>query len=136
VNSECGIREQCIEALVRHARDAAPDECCGLLLGRSNQIDRAIRARNAAADPARRFLIDPEDHFAARRLARQSAVDLVGFYHSHPTSPAEPSPRDLDEFTYTGSLYLIVSLRVETAEIGLFRLVTGTFQRVPFARVA
>ncbi len=51
------------DAVVAHAREAAPDECCGLLLGRDGEIVDAIRARNIAADPATRFLIDPADHF-------------------------------------------------------------------------
>ena len=58
------------DAVVAHAREAAPDECCGLLLGRKDAIVEAIRARNIAADPATRFVIDPADHFGAIRTAR------------------------------------------------------------------
>jgi proteasome lid subunit RPN8/RPN11 len=134
--SGLAIQATCLSLIVRHAREAAPDECCGLLLGRSDEVRQAVRARNLAADAATRFLIDPADHFAARRVARQSGLDLVGFYHSHPRSPAEPSQRDRDEFTYNSSLYLIVSLRLEPAAIGLFRFETGNFRRVPFVTVA
>ena len=95
-----------------------------------------MRARNAADDRARRFLIDPADHFAARRIARERGLEVVGFYHSHPASPAEPSPRDLAEFSYPDHLYLIVSLRAEPVEIGLFRFERGSFQRVSFDTVA
>lgn len=130
------IRAKCLEELVGHARDTLPHECCGLLLGRGDHVGAVFRARNIAAEPAKRFLIDPQDHFAARRAARQTGLDLVGFYHSHPRSTAEPSPRDLDEFTYTGSLYLIVGLRAEPAEIGVFRHDIGNFRRVAFVRVA
>jgi proteasome lid subunit RPN8/RPN11 len=125
-----------LDAIVRHARESAPEECCGLLLGRGDAIVEAIRARNVADDPATRFLIDPADHFAARRIARERGLEVVGFYHSHPSSPPEPSARDVAEFSYAGHLYAIVSLRGEPAEVGLFRLIDGNFQPVSFVTVA
>ncbi len=121
---------------VAHAREASPDECCGLLLGRGGEIVEAVRARNVADDPATRFLIDPADHFAALRTARERGLEVVGFYHSHPASPADPSERDRAEFSYAGHLYAIVSLRVEPAEVRLFRFEAGNFQRVSFVTVA
>lgn len=120
---------------VAHAREAAPDECCGILLGRGDDIVEAFRARNIADDPATRFLIDPADHFAALRAARARGLEVVGFYHSHPASPAEPSARDVAEFAYPGHLYLIVSLQSEPADVGLFRFDAGDFQRVSFVTV-
>jgi proteasome lid subunit RPN8/RPN11 len=121
---------------VAHAREASPDECCGLLLGRGEEIVEAVRARNVADDPATRFLIDPADHFAALRTARERGLQVVGFYHSHPTSRADPSERDRSEFSYAGHLYAIVSLRAEPAEVRLFRFDAGNFQRVSFVTVA
>ena len=120
------------DAVVAHARGCAPDECCGVLLGMGEEIVEAVRARNIADEPATRFLIDPEDHFAGRRAARERGLEVVGFYHSHPGSPPEPSERDIAEFSYPGHLYLIVSLSSEPAEISLFRFDHGRFQRVSF----
>jgi len=120
---------------VHHAHEAAPDECCGLLLGRHDEVVEAFRARNIADQPASRFLIDPQDHITGRREARARGLDVVGFYHSHPRSVTEPSVRDLDEFTYPGHLYAIVSLLVEPAEVSLFRFDAGNFQRVSFVTV-
>jgi proteasome lid subunit RPN8/RPN11 len=121
--------------IAAHAREAAPAECCGLLLGRGDEIVEATRARNVAADPATRFLIDPADHFAAMRSAREHGLEVVGFYHSHPVSPPEPSARDVAEFSYPRHLYAIVSLRSDPVEIRLFRMVDGNFQPVSFLTV-
>jgi desampylase len=128
----CGVRiaECAWRAVVDHARDAAPHECCGLLLGRGDEIVEAVRARNLADDPATRFLIDPEDHINARRAARARGLDVVGFYHSHPRSAAEPSERDFAEFGYPDQLYLIVSLDKEPPEVALFKLDDGQFQAI------
>jgi len=103
------------------------------LLGRGGEIVEGIRARNIADDPATRFLIDPRDHIDGIRVARAKGLEVVGFYHSHPRSPAEPSARDLAEFSDPGSLYLIVSLRAEPAEVALFRVERGNFHRVAFS---
>ncbi|HEV8211815.1 MAG TPA: M67 family metallopeptidase, partial [Vicinamibacterales bacterium] len=110
-------------------------ECCGLLLGRGDEIVEARPARTIADQPASRFLIDPHDHIEGRREARTRGLEVVGFYHSHPRSSSEPSPRDLDEFSYPGHLYAIVSLRGEPAEVRLFRFEAGNFQRVAFVTV-
>jgi desampylase len=123
------------DAVVAHAREAVPNECCGLLLGRGDEIVEAVRARNIAIDPAARFLIEPKDHFDGMRAARQRGLEVVGFYHSHPRSPAEPSARDLAELSYPDHLYVIVSLYAEPVEVGLFRFARGTFQRLSLIMV-
>ncbi len=128
--ADCGLR-----TIAAHAREAAPDECCGVLLGHGDEIVDAVRARNIAHDPATRFRIDPADHFAARRHARERGLEVVGFYHSHPSSPPQPSARDAAEFFYPGHLYAIVSLRREPAEVGLFRFIDGNFQPVSLVTV-
>jgi proteasome lid subunit RPN8/RPN11 len=127
---------ECVAECVAHAREAAPLECCGLLLGRGDEIVEAARARNIADDPATRFLIDPADHFAALRAARERGLEVVGFYHSHPASPAEPSVRDIAEFGYPGHCYLIVSLQSEPADVRLYRFDEGNFRRLSFVTVA
>ena len=124
-----------LDAIVAHARAVAPDECCGLLLGRDHEIVDAVAVRNIANPPTSRFLVDPEDHIRERREARARGLDVVGFYHSHPASPPEPSPRDIAEFTYPGHLYAIVSLQSNPAEVRLFRFAERNFQRLSFVTV-
>ena len=102
---------------------------------RADRIVEAVRARNVAGEPRSRFVIDPADHFAGLRVARARGLEVVGFYHSHPASPPEPSARDIAEFSYPGHLYAIVSLVAEPAEVRLFRFDQGNFQRVSFVTV-
>jgi proteasome lid subunit RPN8/RPN11 len=79
-----------------------------------------VPARNLAESPTR-FLIDPSDHIAAIRRARRRGRQVVGFYHSHPTSAAFPSETDRREANYPDHLYLIVGLAAEPPEFRLFR---------------
>ena len=124
-----------VAAMVAHARDAAPEECCGLLLGRSDEILEAVRARNVAASPTTRFVIDPKDHFDARREGRTRGLELLGFYHSHPRTGAAPSETDLAEATYPGHLYVIIGLSANPPEVRVFGFDHGNFHERPLVTV-
>jgi proteasome lid subunit RPN8/RPN11 len=121
------IRHPLLEQLLAHARGEAPLECCGLLLGGPGQIEAAFPARNLLASPTR-FRVDPRDHFAALRAARGLGLVVVGSYHSHPASPAVPSPRDIAEAADDEMLHIIVSLRDD--DIRAYRLQGGNFRPV------
>jgi proteasome lid subunit RPN8/RPN11 len=128
--SGVGLGRAAHDDIIAHARETAPAECCGLLIGSKGAgqvIVESARARNIAADP-NRFEIHPEDHLRVRREARQRGLEVLGFYHSHPHSPATPSPTDLAEASYPGLLYLIVSLNAEPPEVRLYRLEATVFQ--------
>jgi len=129
------VMRSTIDEMVRHAREAAPAECCGLLLGHGDAIVEAVRTRNIAETPTR-FLIDPKDHIDRRRDARQRGLDVIGFYHSHPQSPALPSETDRAEATYPNHLYFIVGLAAGEPDVRLFRLDSRNFLPVPFVTVA
>ena len=115
--------------VVAHAREEAPRECCGMLIGRSDAIVGAVRALNLSESPSR-FLINPQDHIRARRDARAAGLDVVGFYHSHPRSEPMPSATDLAEASYPGYLYLIVGLVGGDADVRLYRFRGNTFERM------
>jgi proteasome lid subunit RPN8/RPN11 len=124
-----------LAAVVAHARAEAPRECCGFLLGTASHVRDAVAARNIAAPATTRFLVDPQDHFDTIRIARRRGFEILGFYHSHPHTPAAPSETDRAEANYPEHLYLIVSLAGGPAPARLFRLVGGNFTEVQFVTV-
>jgi proteasome lid subunit RPN8/RPN11 len=130
------VRKGVVEALVAHARDEAPGECCGLLIGHRGAIVRAVRARNARPGP-RTYLIDPRDHFAAIRSARSEGMDIVGFYHSHPASAPEPSPTDRAEAVAGDHYYLIVTPDEAAGGpvVAAYWLLDGNFRAVDLVAV-
>jgi [CysO sulfur-carrier protein]-S-L-cysteine hydrolase len=97
------------EALIAHAQREAPNECCGLLIGRGQTVSDAHPARNTVASHTR-FQINPADHFVAIRKARAAGLEVIGAYHSHPASAALPSARDLAEASEGAPVMVIVSL--------------------------
>jgi proteasome lid subunit RPN8/RPN11 len=125
------ISQRVLDDVVAHARECRPVECCGVLIGQGGQIAAAIRTRNIAESPTR-FVIDPKDHFEARRTARAQGLEVVGFYHSHPHSRAYPSPVDRAEAAYPDAVHLIVGLVGGEPEIRLFRLSEGKADGVDF----
>jgi proteasome lid subunit RPN8/RPN11 len=93
----------------RHAEATAPEECCGLLLGTTDLIAIAFPARNDAAEPLRRYEINPADHFAAIRQGRKLNLDVIGAYHSHPRSEPIPSPTDRHQ-AFEAFIFVILGL--------------------------
>ena len=127
-----------LDAVIAHARETAPDECCGLLLGRDGIVVETVRTVNIADERETRFVIDPKGHIDIRREARRRGLEVAGFYHSHPRSAASPSATDRAEASYPDHLYLIVSLAHEPPDVQLFsldRADAGNFVRLPFVTV-
>jgi proteasome lid subunit RPN8/RPN11 len=121
------IRIAVLDALVEHAREDAPLECCGLLIGGPTVVDECVRTRNLRQSETA-YLIDPSQHFAAIRRARSAGRVIAGAYHSHPRSPAVPSPTDLAEAQDVELLYVIVSLANPGApDVRGYRLAQGNF---------
>lgn len=97
------------DALIAHAAREAPNECCGLLIGKGQAVSDAHPARNKVASQTR-FQINPADHFVAIRKARAAGLEVIGAYHSHPASAALPSVSDLADASEGAPVMLIVSL--------------------------
>jgi proteasome lid subunit RPN8/RPN11 len=97
-----------------HARAAYPAECCGFLIGRRAAgvatVEETRMAVNRCEDaPERQFVISPLDYLRAEREAEARGLSVLGFYHSHPDAPPEPSATDL-RFAWPNTVYLITSV--------------------------
>jgi proteasome lid subunit RPN8/RPN11 len=130
------IAEATVDAILTHARQTAPNECCGLLLGAGGRIERSVAARNLNPSPTS-YLIDPADHFAAIRTAREEGREVLGAYHSHPGEEAVPSRRDIAEAAGPDFVYLIVSIRPgERSDLRAYRIADGNPIEVGLNRVS
>lgn len=94
------IEPQPWAAMVSHARQSYPDECCGAMLGQiegdRKTVVEAMALENAfEGAQAARYELRPEDLQAADRAARERQMDLIGIYHSHPDCDAYFSKTDL-----------------------------------------
>jgi proteasome lid subunit RPN8/RPN11 len=133
------IDREALTAIVAHARRDAPNECCGLLVGRPGEpaafarngdaelqrakaagphvphILEAVPASNGASDPTRRYEISPVDYFAQIRRCRRISAEqsdtfaVLGAYHSHPHGEPEPSETDAAQ-AFRDFVFVIVGL--------------------------
>ena len=118
--------------LIGWARAGYPEETCGLLIGASNPEGLAVREVRLAANLERsraadRYVLDPEALLEADRDAREAGLEISGFWHSHPDSPAIPSRTDRAG-AWGGYAYVIVSVEANRAsEVRVWFLENGTF---------
>jgi proteasome lid subunit RPN8/RPN11 len=125
------LTEQTYDAIRRHGEETYPHECCGVLLGRTedgvNDVEDAVRAGNTRTDSAHnRYNIAPQELIRIQRQARDRGLDIVGFYHSHPDHPAQWSPTDFAEAHWLGCSYVITSVKKGVAQDTNSFLLTGT----------
>jgi proteasome lid subunit RPN8/RPN11 len=88
------LRQEHLDAMVAHALEDAPIECCGIIAARDGTVAAIHRARNKEASPYR-FSIDGLEQKRIEERIDAEGMELAGFYHSHTGSEARPSPTDI-----------------------------------------
>ncbi len=104
------IPQALLEEIVAHAREEAPNECCGLLGGGGGEARTVHRTTNTFASPLR-YEIDAMEQYRTMQEIEAAGDELVGIYHSHTRSEAYPSQTDINLAEgWPDPLYLICSL--------------------------
>ena len=93
--------------MLEHVRRSGPEEACGLLGGKGDEVNWVYPISNIARS-AERFRMDPLQQLKALMQIDESG-ELVGIYHSHPSGPTTPSELDVKEAAYPEAAYLIWS---------------------------
>lgn len=112
-----GLSDPLLERLRASSVARYEEEACGLLIGAAFHSDvrvtRVLPCENEApiGERQHRFQIDPRAVLNVQRSLRSGDERIVGFYHSHPNGPAEPSRLDLDFIRlWPDTVWLIVSV--------------------------
>ena len=120
--------------MIAHALAEFPNECCGLLAGTiSNEVASAHCAyelTNERASPTT-FRSEPNSMFRAMKQIRESQKEIVGVYHSHPSSDAVPSKRDWEELTYPDSATVIIGWVDSDPIVRAWFVQNGSFVECP-----
>ena len=135
------VRRTVLDAIVAHARRERPKECCGLLVGDGYSILEAVAATNVADEPLRHYEVSPVEHLAQVKRCRAEStagkpLDIVGAYHSHPRTIAQPSPTDL-ECACQNFLFVIAGpvRQAEDVPVRGYRLSGSEFEEVDLVAV-
>ncbi|MBR2237760.1 MAG: M67 family metallopeptidase [Prevotella sp.] len=146
------IPQEIIDELISQARQDAPNETCGYLLGISGSADVPVRngagettaLPNAVGTTAlpgedvvtenywmenidhspEHFSFAPKDQFAALKYARSKGLKILANWHSHPASPSRPSQEDLRLANDPTIRYAILSLH-EGVHLNSFKILNG-----------
>ena len=104
------ISQELYEEMIEHAREDAPNECCGMIAVRDDQALRLYRATNAAASPLR-FEIDGREQIRIHNDIEDAGLELGAIYHSHTRTEPAPSQTDITFAQgWPGVLWVIVGL--------------------------
>ncbi len=122
--SRLRLSSPAVAAMWAHALTSLPEECCGVLLGEDRgerRVEAALPAANVREGDRRTgYFMAPADLLAAGKRARREALQIVGYYHSHPAGGGMPSERDR-RHAWPGASYLILGL-AGAGEIRSWRL--------------
>jgi len=121
-----------IGQLLGEAEAAHPLETCGLLMGAVTRIGEARSCANVHPDPARHFEIDPQALIDAHRAARDGGPEVIGYWHSHPSGPPEPSATDRAQAAGDGKVWAIVG----EGKVGWWRDAPGGFEPLSYTEHA
>ena len=137
---EVAIPGRILNELLTHAREAAPEECCGLIVALQNQrFDRVVRCQNQMTllhakepdvyprDGRQAFYMSPNDY---REFLEPPAPDgerVTAVYHSHVGADAYLSEMDLDfaedeAFPFPDADHIVVGVvDRRVGQYGIFR---------------
>jgi len=121
------------DAILDHALASADREVCGILGGEHGaDRSRAVtvrRAENAADERRTAYRIDPAEQLELMDDIEDAGQAVVGFYHSHPQGPAQPSATDAARATWPGYSYLVVDCSGEYQHVDSWRWTGEQFTR-------
>ena len=118
------ISRSLFDELVAHAREEAPNECCGLIAAEDGRAVAVHRARNTAASPLR-YEMDGMEQYKLQTAIEDAGQDLGAIYHSHTRSDPYPSQTDINLAFYPEALYVIVGVKDAHDDVRAWTIVDG-----------
>jgi [CysO sulfur-carrier protein]-S-L-cysteine hydrolase len=106
-----------LEDMIDHAREEAPNECCGMVASRNGEAVAVHRAVNVEASPLR-FVIDSREQLQLLNRIEDAGLDMGAIYHSHTRTAPEPSQTDITFAQgWPGVVWIIVGLKNDEPDV-------------------
>jgi len=123
------LSRELIDEIVAHAREDAPNECCGMIAAEDGRAVEIYRATNAADSPLR-YEIEPRDQFRIEMAIDEAGLALGAIYHSHTRSAPYPSQTDVNLAFHPHALYVIVGVAGPEPEVRAYRILDSAVHEV------
>ena len=120
------------DAMVQHALEEDPNECCGVLAGSGGLVLQHYRVTNTEKSPYR-YSMDGRELNQVLREIDDNGWEMQVIYHSHTHSPAYPSNTDVRlAANWPDPYYLLVSLMdKQSPNVRLFAIVDDSVTEEP-----
>jgi proteasome lid subunit RPN8/RPN11 len=137
------ISPELLDRILAHAREEAPNECCGVVAvepASAGEQARGVRvhsARNTAASPLR-FEIDGLEVMELLSSIEGDGFEIGAIYHSHTRTAPYPSQTDVNfAVNWPGVEWIIVGLADPSApEIRSYLIEKGAVREVEIGQIA
>lgn len=123
------IPKQIFDEMIAHCRKACPNEACGILAGRGNEVIKIYAMTNIEHSPVS-YALDSKEHFLAIKDMRENNLSMIAIFHSHPSSAAYPSQRDVSLAFYEDAAYIIIGLAAKETVAKAFRIREGNIAEI------
>jgi len=89
------IPKKIFDGMLRHCKGGYPNEACGILAGKGNTISKLYEISNTEKSPVS-YLMDATEQLKVMKDIRNNDLSMLAIFHSHPSSSACPSGKDVD----------------------------------------
>lgn len=118
------LSPELLERIIALCLEGLPNEACGLVAGRGDEVLGIYPLSNTASS-AERYALDPLEQLGAYHAIDDAGLEPIGVYHSHPATPARPSATDIAEAYDATAAYVIVSLAERKPSVRAFSIREG-----------
>lgn len=121
------IPQHIFHKMLAYCKDDYPNEACGILAGNDNEVSKIYKMTNIENSPVT-YMLDSKEQFKAMKDMRENNLSMLAIFHSHPSSAAYPSARDISLAFYEDAVYIIVSLMEKEPVVKGFSIREGNIE--------
>lgn len=115
------ISNKILSEIFSHCKECYPYEACGILAGQKGVVKKIYKMKNIEKSSVS-YMMDSKEQFIVMKEIREEGLEMTAIYHSHPTSTAYPSFKDIQLSFYPDTFYLIVGFVNEDLEVKAFEI--------------
>jgi proteasome lid subunit RPN8/RPN11 len=123
------ISRAIFDEMISHCRENFLNEACGILAGKDEDVSKIYKMTNIEKSPVSYFM-DSKEQFKVMKDIRENNLAMLAIFHSHPSSPAYPSAKDVSLAFYEDCIYVIVSLIEKEPVVKGFLIKEGNIKEI------